>query len=296
MYVTLSSGELTIFTAKKNGKSKKRAFGLHGSAVGLVKSHVVDGRMNCFRVLDGMESIILQAESEESMYEWATSIALSISMESGGGLLLQKEKRCSSKTTFESNNVKLRTSSIFRKMDKSAGKKPTAFAEISARIKSMSSGDEYGLDSVTEAVTPIESLSDATEDTSLIITTPTSLYSLGLQDKIDNLGSQDETEATDELSTTFNSLEPVDLCLSMESFARNFFVSEEKPVSLAKAKTSMPGFTSIYVESRQMADRSISPEFGVLDNVGNWKNSTKHTNKRPKSLPSTPCLRAAKCA
>ena len=78
-----------MFTVNRDGKSKKRAFGLFGSNISLVD---VDGSKHCFRVLDGIESIVLQAQSHEDMMEWAVRIAHSISMENGGGLILDKEK------------------------------------------------------------------------------------------------------------------------------------------------------------------------------------------------------------
>ena len=93
VYATLSSGVMTLFTVKRDGKSTKRQFGLYGSAIGIVDSNLVNGSKNCFRVLDGVESIILQSESQESQMQWSTSIAHSISMENGGGILLDKEKR-----------------------------------------------------------------------------------------------------------------------------------------------------------------------------------------------------------
>ncbi len=93
VYATLSSGVMTLFTVKRDGKSTKRQFGLYGSAIGIVDSNLVNGSKNCFRVLDGVESIILQSESHESQMQWSTSIAHSISMENGGGILLDKEKR-----------------------------------------------------------------------------------------------------------------------------------------------------------------------------------------------------------
>ena len=65
VYATLSSGVLTLFSVKRDGKSKKRAFGLYGSAIGLVESNTVNGSKHCFRVLDGTESIILQAQSHD---------------------------------------------------------------------------------------------------------------------------------------------------------------------------------------------------------------------------------------
>lgn len=60
--------------------------------MGLVESNVFDGSKNCFRVLDGLEFIVLQAESLTSQMEWSIAIAHSISMENGGGILFDREK------------------------------------------------------------------------------------------------------------------------------------------------------------------------------------------------------------
>lgn len=121
VYATLSSGVMTLFTVKRDGKSTKRHFGLYGSAIGIVDSNLVNGSKNCFRVLDGVESIILQAESQDSQMEWSTAIAHSISMENGGGILLDKEKRAMARDGSGLDNFGFpipgsahATSSIFR--------------------------------------------------------------------------------------------------------------------------------------------------------------------------------------
>jgi hypothetical protein len=83
---------MSVFCVKTDGKSKKRSFGLYGSAIGLVDSNDIDGSKYCFRVLDGIEYVILQAESQTRQMEWSIAIAHSISMENGGGILLDKQK------------------------------------------------------------------------------------------------------------------------------------------------------------------------------------------------------------
>ncbi len=121
VYATLSSGVMTLFTVKRDGKSTKRQFGLYGSAIGIVDSNLMNGSKNCFRVLDGVESIILQSESQECQMQWSTAIAHSISMENGGGILLDKEKRAMTqdRTGLDSFGFPMpdsapMTSSIFR--------------------------------------------------------------------------------------------------------------------------------------------------------------------------------------
>lgn len=60
--------------------------------MGLVESNVIDGSKNCFRVLDGLEFVVLQAESLTSQMEWSIAIAHSVSMENGGGIFFDREK------------------------------------------------------------------------------------------------------------------------------------------------------------------------------------------------------------
>ena len=55
-------------------------------------SSVIDGSRHCVRVLDGVEYVVLQAESQTSQMEWSIAIAHSISVENGGGVLLDKAK------------------------------------------------------------------------------------------------------------------------------------------------------------------------------------------------------------
>ena len=142
VYCTLSSGVLTLFTPSKDGNSTKRAIGLYGSAIGLVDS-LTNGNKHCFRVLDGMnEPAILQADSLDSQMDWATTIALSISMESGGGVLLENEKR-----SQESNgcpvNGKPSPQPIFRDFDSSF---------VFAKSLEERSGHDIRLDPITEKI------------------------------------------------------------------------------------------------------------------------------------------------
>jgi hypothetical protein len=130
VYATLSSGVMTLFTVKRDGKSTKRQFGLYGSAIGIVDSNLVNGSKNCFRVLDGVESIILQSESQESQMQWSTSIAHSISMENGGGILLDKEKRTGLDSFgFPMPGCAPVPSTIFRGFDNDEGNTSIVFAK-----------------------------------------------------------------------------------------------------------------------------------------------------------------------
>ena len=85
VYGTLSSGKLCLYVVKRQGKSTKSILQLRGASIGLVGN-------NCFKVNSGLEVVKLQAVSSEDALNWATSIAHSISMENGGGVLLEKEK------------------------------------------------------------------------------------------------------------------------------------------------------------------------------------------------------------
>ncbi|KAL7543078.1 hypothetical protein ACHAXR_012395 [Thalassiosira sp. AJA248-18] len=203
VYATLSSGVMTLFTVKRDGKSKKRAFSLYGSAIGLMESNRVNGNKHCFRVLDGTEPTILQAESHDGMMEWCTSIAHSISMENGGGLLLDKEKRALAKDGFWLSGNEFPTPSIsaappvIRGLDNEDAAKSIVFTKPIKELHLVSpesSGDVTRLEPITEKINP---------------------------SKLDISHATEATE-TMEANTTFD---PVDISQSMEDFARNFFVT-----------------------------------------------------------------------
>ena len=85
VYATLSSGKLSLYVVKRQGKSTKSILQLRGASISLSED-------NCFRVNSELKVVKLQAVSSEEALDWATSIAQSISMQNGGGLLLDKEK------------------------------------------------------------------------------------------------------------------------------------------------------------------------------------------------------------
>ncbi len=85
VYATLSSGKLSLYAVKRQGKSTKSILQLRGASISLSED-------NCFRVNSELKVVKLQAVSSEEALDWATSIAQSISMQNGGGLLLDKEK------------------------------------------------------------------------------------------------------------------------------------------------------------------------------------------------------------
>ena len=197
---------LTLFTIKRDGKSTKHSFGLYGSAVGLVDSNLVNGSKDCFRVLDGFESIILKADSADARMEWATSIAHSISLENGGGILLDKEKMAVEQDVeLDSSGFPINGTAppIFRGVENDEPVTSIIFSKPIKEIKldPAESGEVIRLEPIQEPPRSKLNLTNA-------------------------------TEVTEEVDTTFNSLHPVDLSHSMEDFARQFFevVPDSKPI------------------------------------------------------------------
>jgi hypothetical protein len=86
VYATLYSGKLSLYVVKRQGKSTKSILKLTGASVGLADN-------NCFNVYSGLQIVKLQAVCREEAIDWATKIAHGISMENGGGVLLDKEKK-----------------------------------------------------------------------------------------------------------------------------------------------------------------------------------------------------------
>lgn len=210
VYATLSSGVLTLFSVKRDGKSTKRAFSMYGSYVALVDSSAVSGHKHCFRVLDGTEAIVLQCESQSSVMEWATAIAHSISMENGGGLLLEKEQRALAEDAFDLDNERFppaqKTPAAVKDADDSGTRNCIVFSKpIKGAILDPKANKTKKLEPITEKSQLHTSL--ATED-------------------------------TDEVNTTFNSLDPLDVSHSMEQFANLFFVPRRNdlPVQSLRAE------------------------------------------------------------
>lgn len=168
VYATLSSGVMTLFVVIKTGKSKKRQFGLSGSAIGLVASNLVNGSKSCFRVLDGVETITLQADSQEMQMEWSTAIAHSISMENGGGIIMEKEKLAMAQDgrgldsfgfPLPGIGPPVYDSSIFRRAFKAEDATTTSivFAKpIQDLCLGSSESDDIGLEPITDRRRPIK--------------------------------------------------------------------------------------------------------------------------------------------
>ena len=210
VYATVSTGILTVYAILKDGKSKKHEMSLYGSAVCLVAAEVVSGMKHCFRVVNGIEDIVLQASSYEDMMDWSTAIVHSISMENGGGVLLEKAKN------NEANTIPIQQfqeTSIFRGVGDSDGgiKSSIVFAKQIHK---------------TTVVPPI------TKSKSLDSMAPIPLF-----EKFDTLNTSRSTDLT-ELNTTFKTINPTDLSETMQDFANNFFKSF--PEGTCKADNVLP--------------------------------------------------------
>ena len=246
---------LTLFTIKRDGKSTKHSFGLYGSAVGLVDSNLVNGSKDCFRVLDGFESIILKADSADARMEWATSIAHSISLENGGGILLDKEKMALEQDVeFDSSGFPINGTAppIFRGVENDEPVTSIIFSKPIKEIKldPAESGEVIRLEPIQEP--------------------PRS-----------KLNITNETEVTEEVDTTFNSLHPVDLSRSIEDFASQFFVmpnykpmgnSLELPVQSLRDEASKEWLTI-----DQLSSTSGGSEIEIFEKISDF-DEEEHIN------------------
>lgn len=95
VYVELKAGKFIIQrcgSGDTNSSSNGTVISLRGSAIALVDPRDVRHTRNCFRLMNGLETTILQASSHNEMMNWATSVVHGISIESGGGFLLDHGK------------------------------------------------------------------------------------------------------------------------------------------------------------------------------------------------------------
>ena len=234
---------------KRDGKSTKRSFGLYGSAIGLVDSNFLDVGKHCFRVLDGVEYVVLQAESDASMMEWSIAIVHTISMENGGGILLDKEKLRVARDEFGFDSAGFPIDNIAR-----------------------SSSIVYGVK--TE------------EAMSIVFTKPTKEINLGsgasgevTKAHSSKLDTTHSTETTHEASSTsFNSVDNVELFYPMEHFACNFFDTNEQP-SRNQFKRLLPiqALRSDVPEPWHMIDGASSESSAaeIFDKVSDFEENTQ---------------------
>jgi hypothetical protein len=203
---------LTCYTNLKDGKSKKHEIGLYGSGVGLVMPELTSGIKNCFRVVNGLEEITFQAASQEDMMDWSTTIVHGISMENGGGLLLDKAKK---EYIPNSTAGQCHQSSVFH-------------------------GTRSSYDGIKSSIIFSKQLEEAPQEEPPIVTKSKSLDSMVSMPLTDKLGLK-QSHSSDEINhLTFKTLDPVDLSDTMQSFASNFFIDTQKTFPTRNHKASLP--------------------------------------------------------
>jgi len=95
VFVELLGGKLIIHNGGSDttsSTSDNDILPLRGSAVSLVDPKDARRRFHCFCLMSGLESITLQASSQNQMMDWATLLVHGISIENGGGFLLDNDK------------------------------------------------------------------------------------------------------------------------------------------------------------------------------------------------------------
>jgi hypothetical protein len=226
VYVTVSTGVLTIYHFVKDGKSEKHQMGLYGAAVGLIAPDLVSGQKHCFRVVNGIESLTLQTSSYDDMMDWSTAIVHGISMENGGGLLLNKAKKESPSTM----NQDLETS-IVRGV-----------------------GDNDG--DVKTSIVFSKQLHETDADKPPVITRSKSLDSFN-QPAFGNRNTLNVSRSTDatEMNTTFKTLDPADLSETMQNFANNFFINTHN--ELPEINKDVLPLQALRVQDASDSDESI---------------------------------------
>jgi hypothetical protein len=205
VYATLNEGVLTIYAILKDGKSKRREMGLYGAAVGLVSPDLAGGMKHCFRVVNGVEEMTLQTTSHDDTMDWATSIVQGISMENGGGLLVEKAKKDAAPSPcLPCNQPPLLPNLI----SNDGASSSIVFA------KQVQDKDSKSFDSITPMTPP-------------------------MLEKYGTLKSSRSTDLT-ELDATFKTLEPADLSETMLDFANNFFTNAQKAEPVIHLKAALP--------------------------------------------------------
>lgn len=232
VYATVSAGALTLLAVlKKDGKSKKKVIGLYGSAIGLLSPDLVSGNKHCLRIVNGIDEFTLQASSNEDMMEWATAIAHGISMENGGGLLLEKAKKewPHEETVMGNFEYPTQEQSIFRSVDEESGVRSFVFSK---------------------SIMPEEGDADGIDDSFSSICLRPSKFNMPAE----SLNISHATEVT-EADSFFRSLDPADLSATMEEFASSFFVTckEALPFQTLRTDVAIPSMCE-FIESYDEED------------------------------------------
>ena len=90
-YFVLESGVLSYYDGDAKTSKMKGNIGLIGSAVMLL-THSETGKYFTFKIVEGISSIVMQAETVDEMMDWASVLYHASSMASGGGYLLEVER------------------------------------------------------------------------------------------------------------------------------------------------------------------------------------------------------------
>ncbi len=216
---------------------------MYGSAIGLVEPNDIDRSKNCFRVLDGVEYVVLQAESQTSQLEWAVAIAHSISMENGGGILLDKEKMRDGGFPLNSAGFPL-----------------------------------DGNVATTSSVIHRANTEDVDFATSIIFAKPVKEGSTCRLNPISETAHSSRPESTQEVfNANFDiSIENAELPLSMEQFASNYF-DAHKQVQSSKGTFPVQALRSDDMQPWHIIDRASSESSAseIFDKVSDFEESTQ---------------------
>jgi len=91
-YFILKQGKLAYYSMETDTPELKGCVQLMGSAVSLVPNDDV-GQNFCFRLVSGVATLVMQAETVEEMMEWSTELYHAIAIANGGGYLLEFERK-----------------------------------------------------------------------------------------------------------------------------------------------------------------------------------------------------------
>lgn len=108
-FFILKQGKLAYYDNESGATPElKGCVQLMGSAVSLVPYHEVDQHF-CFRLVSGVATLIMQAETVEQMLDWATTLYHAIAIANGGGYLLDIARENAKKEEQErAKKLKLR--------------------------------------------------------------------------------------------------------------------------------------------------------------------------------------------
>lgn len=111
--VELKSGRLVLHRLHEDySDAFEECISLRGAAVSLLDPKDAFHSRHCFRIMSGLLSVTLKASSCREMLDWATSLVHGISIENGGGFLLDHLKICDERLSFASASGGLSSGSL----------------------------------------------------------------------------------------------------------------------------------------------------------------------------------------